>query len=128
MVKNDLFLISKYLLSIGASKEDMEDIIQEGNIGLLSGLKQLMGTKKATDVEEYLKESVQQAIENYIDDVVNDDDWEKTILAKTTLINEARKALAEENAEIPSIVQLAEYTKLSEQEIEDILRLSKDNN
>ena len=28
-MKNDLFLISKYLLSIGASKEDMEDIIQE---------------------------------------------------------------------------------------------------
>ncbi|MCF0149433.1 MAG: sigma-70 family RNA polymerase sigma factor [Clostridium sp.] len=29
LVKNDLSLISKYLLSIGASKEDMEDIIQE---------------------------------------------------------------------------------------------------
>lgn len=28
-MKNDLSLISKYLLSIGASKEDMEDIIQE---------------------------------------------------------------------------------------------------
>ena len=29
LVKNDLSLISKYLISIGASKEDMEDIIQE---------------------------------------------------------------------------------------------------
>jgi RNA polymerase primary sigma factor len=104
----------------------MEDLIQEGNLGLLSGIQQLLGSKKIIDVEEYLKESVQQAIENYIDEVSSDDDWENTILAKTTLINEARKALAEENAEIPTIPQLSEYTKISEQEIEDILRLSKD--
>lgn len=106
----------------------MEDLIQEGNLGLLSGIQQLLGMKKVIDVEEYLKESVQQAIEDYIDEVSSDDDWENTILAKTTLINEARKALAEENAEIPTIPQLSEYTKISEQEIEDILRLSKDNN
>lgn len=106
----------------------MEDVIQEGNIGLLSGIKQLTGIKKVVDVEEFLIESVQQAIENYIDEVTTEDDWENTILSKTTLINEARKVLAEENAEIPSTSQLSEYTKMNEQEIEDILRLSKDNN
>lgn len=106
----------------------IEDVIQEGNIGLLSGLNQLLGIKKNIDVEEFLKESVQQAIENYIDEVAMEEDWEEAILAKTTLINEARKALAEENAEIPTIAQLSDYTKLPEAEIEDILRLSKDNN
>ena len=107
---------------------NIEDIIQEGNIGLLSGLTKLLGSKKVIDVQEYLKESVQQAIEVYIDEITSEDDWEETILAKTTLINEARKALADENAEIPSIPMLSEYTRITEQEIEDILRLSKDNN
>lgn len=108
-------------------KVNYEDLIQEGNIGLITGIQDLLGSKKMIDVEEYLKESIQQAMENYIDAINLDDDWESTIIAKTTLINEARKALAEENVAIPSIEELADYTKIPKQEIEDILRLSKED-
>lgn len=110
-----------------AHKVNYEDLIQEGNIGLISGINQLLGIKKMIDVEEYLKESIQKAMEDYIDEISSTDDWEATIIAKTTLINEAKKHLAEENVAIPSNKELADYTKLPEQEIEDIMRLLKDN-
>lgn len=35
LIKNDLSLIYKYLISIGASKEDTEDIIQLININII---------------------------------------------------------------------------------------------
>lgn len=109
-----------------AHQVNIEDIIQEGNIGLILGMQQLLGTKKSIDVEEYLRESVMQSIENYIDEEGKEDDWEESILAKTTLIHEAQKALAEENMSIPSTAELSKFTKIPEQEIEDILRLSKE--
>lgn len=105
---------------------NLEDLIQEGNIGLVRGINQLLASKKMIDVEEYIKESVQLAMETYIDEENQEDDWEETIIAKTTLINEARKALAEENVAIPTIEELAEYTKISKQEIDDIMRLLKE--
>ncbi len=105
---------------------NMEDLIQEGNIGLLGGLKQLLGINQKIDVKEYLKESVLQALENYIDEVMNEDDMENSILSKITLINEAQKALAEENGVIPTVMELSDYTRISEEEVASILRLSLD--
>ncbi|WP_312105883.1 hypothetical protein [Lachnoclostridium sp.] len=105
---------------------NMEDLIQEGNIGLLGGLKQLLGSNQKIDAKEYLMESVLQAFENYIDEVMNDDDMENSILSKITLINEAIKVYAEENGVIPTVMEIADYTKISEDEIASILRLSLD--
>ena len=103
---------------------NIEDLIQEGNIGLLMGIQNLLGTHKMIDVEEYLKESVQKAMEDYIDEMHTEDDWESTVLAKTTLIHEAQNALAEQLGRIPTKQELSDFTKISEEEIEDILHLS----
>lgn len=105
---------------------NMEDLIQEGNIGLIGGLKQLHGSNQKIDVREYLKESVLQALENYIDEVMNEDDMENSILSKITLINEAKKALAEENGVIPTVMEISDFTRIPEEEIASILRLSLD--
>ena len=107
-------------------KVNMEDLIQEGNIGLLHGIKRLLGSNQKIDVPEYLTESIQQALENYIDEEMNDDDMENSILSKITLINEAKKALAEENGTIPTVAEIADFTKIPEHEIANFLRLSLD--
>jgi len=49
-----------------------------------------------------------------------------TLLAKTNLLREAAKYLAEENGHVASIWELAEYTKLPLSEIHDIMGLSED--
>lgn len=103
---------------------NIEDIIQEGNIGLLMGIQELLGTKKIIDVEEFLKESVQKAMEDYIDEMNIEDDWESTVLAKTTLIHEAKKAMIEQSGKEPTLEELSDFTKIPLDEIKDILHLS----
>ncbi len=103
---------------------NIEDLIQEGNIGLLTGLSNLLGMRDKIDVSEYLKESIQKAIEDYIDENSMEDDLETTVIAKTTLINEAKKALEKDLGRVPTIAELVDYTKITEEEITDILSLS----
>lgn len=106
---------------------NIEDIIQEGNIGLLMGIQTLLGTQKMIDVEEYLKESIQKAMEDFIDEMNTEDDWESTVVAKTTLIHEAKKAMTDDLGRTPTVKELSDFTKLSEEEIQDILNLSLKN-
>lgn len=104
----------------------LEDLIQEGNMGLLSGLQELLGRKDNIDGAEYLKESIEKAIIDYIDELASGTDWGTTVVAKTNLLSEAAKYLAEEFGRVATIKELSEYTRISEQEIEDILTLSLD--
>lgn len=104
----------------------IEDLIQEGNIGLLSGLEALLKQQELLDAEEYLKESVCQYMENLIDDAMGKEDLENTVLAKTNLISEAAKKLAEDMGRVATLEELADYTKIPVEEIDDILNLSKD--
>lgn len=104
----------------------IEDLIQEGNIGLLSGISELLEHKETIDAEEYLKESIIKMMEDLIDENMGEDDLENTILGKSNLINEASKALAEDLGRVATIEELSEYTKIPVGEIGDILNLSLD--
>lgn len=104
----------------------LEDLIQEGNMGLLSGIEMLLRQPEYLDAEEYLKESVCRSMEDLIDEAMEEDDLENTVLAKTNLISEAAKLLAEDLGRTATLEELAEYAKLPAEEIEDILNLSLD--
>lgn len=47
-------------------------------------------------------------------------------MLKISLVHEAKEALAKELGTEPSIRQLAEYTKIPEEEIADIVSLAKE--
>ena len=66
------------------------------------------------------------AIENSIDDVTKDKDWESAVLARTNLLNEAAKYLTEEIGRVPTKEELSDYTKIPKEEIESIMGLSED--
>lgn len=104
----------------------LEDLVQEGNMGLLYSIEGLQGQQKDIDAEEYLKESVCQAMENLIDENMGKDDLENTLLAKTSLLGEASKVLAEDMGRVATVEELSEYTKIPKEEIMDILSLSLD--
>lgn len=104
----------------------LEDLIQEGNMGLLDGIQNLLGRKDNIDGAEYLKESIEKAMIDYIDELADGDDWSNTVVAKTNLLGEAAKYLAEELGRVATVKELSEYTRMSEEEIEDILSLSLD--
>ena len=69
---------------------------------------------------------ITHAMELYIDEVTASKDWESAVLAKTNLLHEATKYMAEEMGRIPTIEELSEYTKISREEIKDIMGLSED--
>lgn len=104
---------------------NIEDLVQEGNIGLLSALSHLLGDHEVQDIRGYIKDSIIKGMENYIDETVMERDWESTVVAKATLVHEAIKALTKDLNRAPSKQELSNYTKLSLEEIQDILDLSK---
>lgn len=104
----------------------VEDLIQEGNIGLLQALDKVAEIAKIEDADTFLVESVRKAMVDAADEAIGENDWESSVLAKSGLINEAVKYLAEDLGRVATLQELAEYTKLSEKEIEDIRKLSLD--
>lgn len=104
----------------------LEDLIQEGNIGLWNALEQLKGKKRQEEPLQYIRESIQFAMEQYIDSLMQEDDSEDQVVAKLALLHEAAKALAKENGELPTAKELADYAHLSEEEVRMMASLSKD--
>lgn len=107
---------------------NVEDLVQEGNIGLLDALSHLLGDREVLDAAGYIRESIQKAMEDFIDEMMDEDDWESTVVAKATLVHEANKALATELGREPNAQELSDYTKMSLEEITDILELSNEDN
>ncbi len=114
----------------------MDDIIAEGNVGLLVGISVI-----EKDKSQYLKNNgepdyetvngiinmeIVNAMESMIDTVSENSDWESAFLAKANLLHQATQHLAQEYGRIPSKVELSAYTKVSTKEINDIMSISKD--
>lgn len=104
----------------------LDDLIQEGNIGLLMALEQISEVAKLEDTETFLVETIRQTMVEAVDLEIGEHDRESTLLAKTGLISEAAKYLAEDLGRVATAKELADFTKLSENEVTDILKLSLD--
>lgn len=137
------YIIERYLkrvieLSKNYKKHSVsvDEIIAEGNIGLLMAMNKIEESANDYWVEKnvpdrakffgVLEMEVKQSMERYIDEMVSSKDWEHTVLAKTNLLHEATKYLTEEIGKVPTIDELAEYTKIPKEEIKDIMDLSED--
>ncbi len=103
----------------------IEDVIQEGNMGLFMALTSLCGSKQAVDVEAALDMAVREAISNYISDIAGESDIEQSVIGKANLINEAIKLLKQENGKEPTVYELSAYTGLELDELSDILEIIK---
>lgn len=105
---------------------NMEDLIQEGNMALWMALGTLPELESAAEVDAYLEKQVIAGFEAHIREVTGDTDQVQAVLGKAALLHEARKYLAKENSQDPSIRELSEYTHISPEEIQDILALQKE--
>lgn len=103
-----------------------EELIQEGNMGLLHAVAELMNGDARQPYAAFVEEKIRNAVVSVIDDRICEKDWENTMLAKTNLLHSAAEYLAEENGRVPTKAELAEYTRIPLKEIEEMFRLSKD--
>ncbi|BAK47702.1 DNA-directed RNA polymerase sigma subunit [Clostridium sp. SY8519] len=103
-----------------------DDLIQEGNMALWTGLAQIDHPMPGTEVDELLKQTVQNAMRDYIRMETGHKSQEEAAVGKVALVRQAQEYLAETNGEVPDLKTLSEFTKLSEAEITDVLALLKE--
>ena len=78
----------------------MDELIAEGNVGLLEAISVIEENKKNfvdnnvpnfDSIDGAIYMEVTNAIESLLDTVTSDKDWESAVLARTNLLNEAAK-------------------------------------
>ena len=96
------------------------DMIQEGNVGLILGLDMLVGVDTAHDT---IIKKVKQCIQILIEEHTEVKSRDNKMVEKVTMLDESIQALTEELGRKVTIDELAVYMGMTEEEIEDILRL-----
>lgn len=127
----------------------LEDLIQEGNVALLLRLNDLCGAKtveaafkdgeakelnnelamigdEALKLEKILSYSVEKCIMEYISEWKSAKEQEDILVGKLSLIHEAKRYLEAENGTAPTVGELAEYTKMSVEELSGYMDYLKD--
>ena len=104
----------------------LEDLIQEGNLSLLLAVEELCGNSEVLDVKKELDRYVKSRMIELADEQMASKGMENTIVAKTNLIHEATKVLAEEWGRLATLEELADYTKMPEEEISMYVDLALD--
>lgn len=121
--------LGKLLEIAGAYASDqmlLEELVQEGNLGLLTGLGHFLGKEGEEEpaaVEVRLEAYAREAMEGFCQQEESMEYQEKLLLAKVNFIHEAQRLLAEENFTVPTIQELADYTRMPEEEVRAILSL-----
>lgn len=97
------------------------DLIQEGNVGLILGVDMLTDTETAHQtIMEQIRQSIQMLIEEHTELSSRD----KKMVEKVAMLDESINTLTEELGRKVSIGELAVYLGMTEDEIEDILKLT----
>ena len=97
------------------------DLIQEGNVGLILGLDMLTDAESA---QEIIVAQIRQSIHMLTEEQDELNTRDKKMVEKVSALDEAIKTLTEELGRKVSLEELAVYMGLTEEEIEDILRLT----
>lgn len=104
----------------------LEDIIQEGNIGLLNSVDHLSDITDVGNWKQFVSNYVRDAIDAAIKEQKDSSNFEDSMIKKIKFLNDAANELAEELGRKADIHELGAYTKLSEKEIGKILNMSAD--
>ncbi len=98
------------------------DLIQEGYIALFEAFGEL-GKKEAQTYDAYLHLAIREGMEKYILETATELKGARDIAEKLNLLMEAAETLIEEYGEV-TMADVANYTKLSADEIEELLRIA----
>ena len=108
------------------------DLIQEGNIGLMTALEEIctganrVPTESIPDTLEYILNRIRESMEFVIHEQQDDKILENRIVEKINFISSCMKKLAEEFGREATLDELAEFSKLDKSEISDFMEIAKD--
>lgn len=121
-------LIEIYLQEVVEIAKEMHDekvflgdLVQEGNVGLILGMDMLTDASSAHDtILNQIKQNMQMLIEEQTELSSRD----KKMVEKVSLLDESITTLTEELGRKVTIDELAVYMGMTEEEIDDILKLT----
>lgn len=96
------------------------DLIQEGNVGLILGVEMITDVVSA---HQTITEQIRQGMQMLIEEHAELSSRDKKMVEKVAMLDEAIKMLTEELGRKVTIDELAVYMGMTEDEIEDILKL-----
>ncbi|MDF2472883.1 MAG: hypothetical protein K0R21_665 [Anaerocolumna sp.] len=102
----------------------LEDLIQEGNIGLMSCLEDITSVTDSSKLKEFISVNIINYIEAAVGFELDTDGFENLMLEKIKYISETAKEMSEDLGRAADIYELSEKTKISLDELKDILSIS----
>ena len=102
----------------------IQDLIQEGNIGLLIGLDTLGLMEEGMTSEEHLEKEIRHAIRSALDEQEGEKSTGDEITEKLNKMADAIGELTEDLGRQVSPDELSLYLDMSLEEIEDLLRIA----
>jgi len=106
-------------------EKELADAVQEGNLAVFMSLNHMLGSGRNVDFKFVLEQAAKEAIEAYLCSAAEAADMDQSLIAKAALVYEAQKVLAQEFQRMPTIEELEQYTRISAEELEDLLALSE---
>lgn len=97
------------------------DLVQEGNVGLLLGIDRIQNVE---DAHETITSEIRQSIQMLIEEQTEFKNRDNQMVEKVNALDESIQTLTEDLGRKVTIEELALYTGMTEEEVEDILRLA----
>jgi RNA polymerase primary sigma factor len=102
----------------------LEDLIQEGNIGLMSCLEDTALVSHSDKLKELIQKNIKDYLEAAVGLEIDTDSFENRFLEKIKHISETSKELSEDLGRDPDIYELSDKTKIPLEDLKDILSIS----
>lgn len=102
-----------------------DEIIQEGNLGCIQCVKKIMQGELLSPFMMQVDNAAREAMGLLVDGELMAKNLENSLVAKSNLLRQATEYLSNENGKVPDNKELSEFTHMSEEEIEELQRLAK---
>lgn len=105
----------------------LEDLIGEGNVALTMAVEMLDCAESAQQAQGTVASMIMEAMENYIDENVQEKKAGETLAVKANDVLERARELAEELGRKVTVQELADETGMSAEQIREAVRITADN-
>lgn len=104
----------------------LEDLVGEGNIGVLTGISMLDCCETAEEIDEFIMKMIMDSMESLVMDNFSEDEFDLKVLERVNELNDRSKELAEEMERLVTVDELVRELEQDEEYIRETIRLSGD--
>lgn len=101
----------------------MDDLIQEGNLGLVLGIEELSGKSEGISYEKFLEQRIQAAVLQALEEEYRAECADEELEKKVNAFHKKVLSLKEDLERNPSLEEVSLYTKMPIEEVKSLFRM-----